>query len=92
MAVNSYTATTNLTKVYRYIRSVSLVETAGTPAATRWQLRDGTDSTNDIVKLAIGCGASGSQTITMPQRPMFFPKGVRLEVISGSGRVTIDGY
>lgn len=91
MAMFTAITTTNFTTQIRYVRSITLVETAGTPAATRWQLRNGTDGTNDTTTWPVGCPASGSCTVT-PARPLYFPKGVKLELLSGSGRVTIDGY
>ncbi|WP_210492274.1 hypothetical protein [Patulibacter sp. SYSU D01012] len=90
MALGRYTATTNLTGVYRYVRSVTLVETSGT-AAVRFQLRNGNDGTNDQVLLGIGAPAGGTATQSFA-KPLRFPKGVRLEVVSGAGALAIDGY
>jgi len=90
MPANSYTATTDLSKVYRYIRSVTVTETSGS-AAVRWQFRNGADSTNDQVIFAVGAPASGSEPFT-PAKPIYFPKGVRLELVTGAGRLLIDGY
>jgi hypothetical protein len=89
MPAASYIGSTNLASVYRYIRSVHLVETAGTPAPVRIQLKD-TD-TNGEVYITLAAPASGSAVFT-PAKPIRFPGGVRLEFVTGSGRCAIDGY
>jgi hypothetical protein len=88
MATNSYTSTIDLTGVYRYIRSVQLVETSGT-AAIRIQVKD-TD-VNGVVLIVLSALTSSSATF-VPARPIRFPGGARLEIVSGTGRISIDGY
>lgn len=88
MAAASYTATTDLTKVYRYIRSITLVETSGS-AAIRIQVKD-TDS-GGAVLIAVSALTSATVTFT-PAKPIRFPGGARLEFVSGTGRCVIDGY
>lgn len=88
MAANSYTTTTDLTGVYRYIRSVHMAETSGS-AAVRIQIKD-TD-VNGVVEITLAAPANGSATFT-PAKPIRFPGGARLEFVTGTARVAIDGY
>ncbi len=92
MATNRYTAATNLTKVFRYIRSITVSETAG-GGVVRVQLRDGNDTTNDPVLVSVACASSAqaSQSFTPP---LFFPSGVRLEIplATGTAAITLNGY
>ena len=88
MAAGSYTATTDLTKIYRYIRSITLTETSGS-ASIRIQVKD-TDS-GGLVEIALAAVANSTATY-QPAKPIRFPGGARLEFVSGTGRVTIDGY
>jgi hypothetical protein len=88
MTTRSATATTDFTKVFRSVSSVVLTETSGS-ASVRIQLRSG--NTNDDTVLLPLSATAGATASVHPKPPLYFAKGVRLEIISGAGRITIEG-
>ena len=87
MAYQSVTATVSLVTKARYLHSFSFAENAGTPAAARVQLRDG--SSGGTVVLDIHLSASESKTVSL-NKPIYFPLGIYVLVSTGTVRGSID--
>lgn len=88
MAFYAVTATNDLTDEVEHVLSYHFAENAGTPAEARVLLRDG--SSTGTVVCDIRIAASDSKALSF-DRPLHFPKGVYVEIASGTVRGAVDG-
>lgn len=80
----------DLTKRGRYIRRLFARESAGTPAAFKWILRDG--SAGGAIVMVIQGAASGTFDSGMIDPPILVPLGFYLTNSAGTWDGFIDGY
>jgi hypothetical protein len=88
MAYTLVTGSTDVTKKIRYLNSFSFTENAGTPAAARVQLKNGSTSGDLLVDVQLA--ASGTTQRDFP-KPLYFPLGVYVQVSAGTVRGSVSG-
>lgn len=81
-------ATTDATRRIRSLRSWSFAENAGTPAAARVLLRNGSSSGDVVVDVRLA--ASESKHVSYAA-PVFFPAGLYVQVSVGTVRGSVEG-
>lgn len=89
MASYAITATSDRSQVIRYLQQIHLAENAGTPAAAKVFLKNG--SSGGTLFNDIRLAASESKS-TVFDPPLYFPLGLYVEVAVGTVRGSVTGY
>ncbi|KQR97709.1 MAG: hypothetical protein J0I33_07845 [Microbacterium ginsengisoli] len=88
MGYQAIVGSADLTTKMRYISSYTFTENAGTPAAARVVIRDGSASGPVIIDEPIVAGGVAKGDLS---KPVFCPSGVYVQVTTGTVRGSIRG-